>query len=90
VNEGRTVTDVVWRRLEALLPAGKRTGRPYTYARRVVLEAIMYVMETGCRWRELPAEFPPWQTVYAQLCRWKELGIWDKIWDGLPEPGIAN
>jgi transposase len=76
----------VWRRLEELLPAGKRTGRPYTYDRRVVLEAIVYVMERGGGWRELPAEYPPWQTVYSQLCRWKAMGIWDKIWNSNPRP----
>ena len=83
------MTEEVWRRLEELLPAGKRTGRPYRYARRLVLEAIVYVMETGCRWRELPAEYPPWQTVYSQLCRWKQMGIWDKIWCSLPEPSTS-
>ncbi len=82
--------EVVWGRLEELLPSVKRTGRPYTYDRRVVLEAIVYVMQAGGGWRELPAEFPPWQTVYAQLCRWKETGIWDKIWSGLPEPGVTT
>ena len=80
----------MWRRLEGLLSAGKRTGRPYTYARRVVLEAIVFVMETGGGWRRLPAEYPPWQKVYAQLCRWKETGIWEKIWHGLPEPGTKG
>ncbi len=82
--------EVVWGRLEELLPSVKRTGRPYTYDRRVVLEAIVYVMQAGGGWRELPAEFPPWQTVYAQLCRWKETGIWDRIWSGLPEPGVTT
>lgn len=80
------VTDVVWRRLAGVLPPAKRTGRPYTYDRRVVLDAIVYVMQVGCAWRDLPPEFPPWQTVYAQLCRWKESRIWEKIWNGLPEP----
>jgi transposase len=88
--EATEVMDVVWGRLEGLLPAGKRTGRPYTYARRVVLEAIVYVMQAGGGWRELPTEFPPWQTVYAQLRRWKERGIWDKLWSGLPEPGTEG
>jgi transposase len=84
------VTDTVWRRLERLLPPAKRTGRPYAHDRRVVLEAIVYLMQTDCRWRELPAEFPPWQTVYAQLCRWKAMGIWEKLWQGLPEPCIVR
>ncbi len=80
------VTDVVWRRLEAVLPRAKRTGRPYAHDRRMVLEAIVYVMQTGCGWRGLPDQFPPWQTVYAQLRRWKETGSWDQIWMGLTRP----
>lgn len=46
----------------------------------MVLEAIIYVMETGCGWHALPERFPPWQTVYTQLRRWQELGLWDQIW----------
>jgi Putative transposase of IS4/5 family (DUF4096) len=84
------VLEVVWQRLAAVLPPAKRTGRPYAHDRRVVWEAIVYVMQSGCGWREVPTEFPPWQTVYAQLCRWKELGIWDTIWDGFPQPHPVN
>ena len=79
------MTDVVWKRLEALLPPAKRTGRPYVYDRRVVLNAIIYVMQTSCGWRGLPARFLPWQTVYAQFCRWQEKGIWDRIWTQFTE-----
>jgi transposase len=80
------VTDVVWSRLELLLPPVHRVGRPYSHARRLVLEAIVYVMQTNCGWGRLPSSFPPWQTVYAQLCRWRKTGIWDKIWSGLDRP----
>jgi len=45
-----------------------------------VLEAILYVLQTDCGWRALPSNFPPWQTVYAQLRRWQKRGIWDEIW----------
>jgi len=79
-------TNVVWRRLEGLLPDAHRVGRPYGYERRLVLEAIVYVMQSGCGWRALPSSFPPWQTVYAQLRQWRKSGIWDKIWSGLEQP----
>jgi transposase len=82
----KEVLDEVGQRLAALLPPTKRTGRPYAYDRQLVLQAIVYVMQTGCAWRDLPATFPPWQTVYAQLCRWKQAGIWDKIWEGFSQP----
>lgn len=80
------VVEVVWERLEPLLPPQKRTGRPYGYARRLVLEAIVHVMRTDCGWRYLPSQFPPWQTVYAQFTHWRNTGIWDTIWAGLDKP----
>ena len=83
------VLEVVWHRLAAVLPPRKRTGRPYAHDRRVVLEAIVYVMETGCPWHTLPVSFPPWQTVYAQFDRWRKTGVWDTIWSD-HEPAIVN
>lgn len=80
------VTEVVWRRLERLLPAGKRQGRPYSHERRLVLEAIVYVMQTNCGWQHLPSRFPPGQTVHTQWTRWRKSGIWDSIWSGLDQP----
>ncbi len=80
------VLEVVWSRLAACLPPIKRKGRPYAHDRRVVFEAIVYVMQTGCTWHTLPSDFPPWQTVYAQLTRWRRTGIWDMIWAGLESP----
>src|SRR5207249_453160 len=49
-------------------------------------EAIVYVMQTDCGWRNLPKSFPPWQTVYTQLREWHKTGIWGKIWSGLDQP----
>lgn len=72
--------EAVWQRLAACLPPAKRRGRPYAHDRRVILEAIVYVMQTGCTWQSLPTRFPPWQTVYAQFDRWRKVGIWDHIW----------
>jgi putative transposase of IS4/5 family DUF4096 len=79
-------TDEVWQRLEQLLPDAHRVGRPYDYSRRLVLEAIVHVMQSNCGWRKLPSRFPPWQTVYAQLRQWRKKGIWDKIWSGFDQP----
>jgi len=80
------VTEVVWSRLEPLLPRMRRVGHPYDYPRRLVLEAIVYVMQTDCGWQHLPSHFPPWQTVYSQLTQWRKNGIWAKIWAGLDTP----
>lgn len=80
------VMEVVWKRLERLLPADGRTRRPYEHERRLVLEAIVYVMQSNCGWQHIASEFPPWQTVYAQYVRWRKTGIWDTIWSGLNKP----
>jgi Putative transposase of IS4/5 family (DUF4096) len=84
------VIEVVWKRLERLLPPARRTGRPYSHHRRLVLEAIVYLKQTNCGWHHLPSRFPPCQTVYSQLRRWRESGIWDKIWAGLNQPLPTN
>ena len=84
------VTEVAWSRLEALLPAEQRVGRPYDYERRLVFDAILYVQQSGCGWRNLPSHFPPWQTVYAQLRQWRKTGMWDTIWLGLNKPYFTD
>ena len=43
------------------------------------MNAIFYVLRTGCSWRHLPHDFPPWKAVYAQLMRWKHQGAFEKI-----------
>ena len=78
--------EIVWKRLEAVLPPEKRSGRPYTHPRRLVLDAIVYVMRTNCGWGNLPSQFPPWQTVYSHYTHWRKTGIWDTIWAGLKQP----
>ena len=78
--------EAVWQRLVTLLPNEKRRGRPFEHDRRILLEAIVHVMQTGCGWRGLPDEFPPWQTVYTQLTQWRATGVWEKIWAGFTQP----
>ncbi len=78
-------TQEVWRRLEPLLSTGKRRGRPYSQERRLVLEAIVHVLQTDCGWQALPSQFPRWKTVYAQYRQWRKAGIWDKIWVKPPQ-----
>ena len=57
---------------------GKR-GRPREWAFSDLINAILYVVKTGCQWRMLPAEFPPWQTVYYHFNKWCRNGVWEKI-----------
>lgn len=82
-----SITDTQWLILHALLPPpGNRTskgGRPEKHDRRRVLDAIFYLVRGGLAWRQLPAEFPPWQTVYAIFMRWQQAGVWQRIHDML-------
>ena len=44
-----------------------------------MLNAILYVVRTGCAWRQLPHDFPPWNTVYYYFWRWRREGVWERI-----------
>ncbi len=87
VYPSSTVTDAQWKILEPLLPApGNRCGkggRPEKHDRRRVLDAIFYLARGGLAWRQLPAEFPPWRTVYGIFIRWARAGAWRAIHDML-------
>jgi len=48
-------------------------------ARRDLVDAIFYLLRTGCQWRQLPHDFPPWGTVSSQFCRWRQAGVWEKV-----------
>lgn len=58
-------------------------GRPAIHPRRRIVEAILYVNRTGCSWRQLPHDFPPWDTVYWYFQRWNGEGTTDRIHDAL-------
>ena len=55
-------------------PRGQRERHP----RRRVVEAVLYVLREGCRWRALPHDFPPWATVYDHFRRWQSRGVWEQ------------
>lgn len=74
--------DSEWALLEPLIPAAKTGGRP-ARDRREILDAISYVVRTGCAWRLLPHDFPPWQTVYHYYRLWRLDGTWEQIHDTL-------
>jgi len=71
-----------WSILENLLPPVAPRGRP-PHPRRLVLDAIFYILRSGCAWRMMPKDFPPWQTVYGYFRRWQRQGYWQKIHDSL-------
>jgi putative transposase len=68
------LTEAQWAVLAPLLPApawqSRTGGRPEKHHRRAILDAIFYLVDNGVKWRALPADFPPWRTVYGFFARW--------------------
>ena len=73
------VTDEEWEILEPLLPGAKPDGRPQEIERREILNAILYVLRSGCPWRLLPHDLPRWFTAYWYFRQWKRAGIWEQV-----------
>jgi transposase len=73
------VNEEEWAILEPLVPAVKTGGRPARYSRREIMNAILYVLRTGCSWRMLPHDLPPWDTAYGYFNRWRKDGTWETI-----------
>jgi putative transposase len=78
-----SLTDDQWELIRHDLPQPSRWGRRRTVDRRQVLNAIFYVLRTGCAWRMLPHDFPRWKTVYGLFLEWRNAGIWQQIHDHL-------
>ena len=76
------LTDEQWALIEPMVPV-KPGGRPAKHPRRRIVEAILYLNRTGCAWRQLPHDFPPWDTVYWYFKRWNAEGTTDRIHDAL-------
>jgi len=70
------LTDAAWSLIAPILPAARTGGRPRKTNLRAVLNAIFYLLRTGCQWRLLPREFPSWNTVYHYFRSWKNDGVW--------------
>ena len=77
------LTDEQWLVVEALVPAVRGGGRPAEHSRREIVNAILYVVRTGCSWRQLPHDFPPWATVFWYFKQWRADGTVDRIHDRL-------
>ena len=75
------MTDVQWEAMSRLIPPAKDGGRPREVDMRSLLNGLFYLVRTGCAWRMLPKEYPPWQTVYYYFARFKRDGTWQRIHD---------
>ncbi len=80
-------TDEQWNVIEPLFTRSeedlKRGGSPAVYDRRETVDAILYLNDSGCKWRSLPSDFPPWKTVYRYFATWCDDGTLDQAHDAL-------
>jgi transposase len=79
-----TITDKKWKLLEGFF-GREKMGRPQRWGDREILDALLYLMHTGCQWRCLPKCFPPYQTVYGRFRRWESKGVFVAIRNILTE-----
>jgi len=81
------LTDAEWAVLEPLLPVmlclTELGGRPELHFRRTMVNAALYLVDNGIKWRAMPADFPPWKTVYGMCARWARDGVLARITDRL-------
>jgi transposase len=75
------LTDGQWARASRFVPTPKKGGRPAKYDRREIANAVLYVERTGCRWRALPVDLPPWRAAYWYYMQWKKDGIHARLLD---------
>lgn len=74
-NYPSDLTDKQWEKIEKFFPSGNKSK----YHKRNLVEAVMYVVKTGCQWRALPHDYPPYSTVYNFYSRAKQKGVWEKV-----------
>jgi transposase len=79
------LTDAEWALLAPLLERRHNRGRPPKWPRRLVADAVFYLLRSGCPWRLLPRDYPPWPTVYTQFRRWRLAGTLRAAHDRLRE-----
>ena len=73
------LSDDEWRCIGPHLPGPTGRGRPRLHGLRTILDAVFYVLKSGCPWRLLPRDFPPWKTVYDWFRRWRIDGTWERL-----------
>ena len=73
------LSDGEWKYIEPHLPRPKGQGRPRIHSLREILNAIFYVLRSGCQWRMIPNDFPRWPTVYHYFRKWCQDGTWERI-----------
>ncbi|WNF01357.1 IS5 family transposase [Streptomyces luomodiensis] len=77
------LTNAQWAKLEPLLPAGKKSGRPPVHTKRQLIDGIRWRARAGAPWRDVPERYGPWGTVYGLFRRWQRDGTWHRIFEQL-------
>ena len=77
------LTTAQWKRLEPWIPQDASTGRPPKYAKREIVNAILYVTRNGCTWRGLPHDLPPYDIVFHWFRKWQANCTWERLHDKL-------
>ena len=79
------LSDAEWKRIASLFPAPAAHGRPRLHSPHDIFNAILYLLRSGCAWRLLPHDLPPWKTVYHYFRLWQKNGLWERIHSTLRE-----
>jgi transposase len=79
VTRRHDLTDAQWAALEPLLPVGRRPGRPPTWTKRQLIDAIRWRIRVGAPWRDVPGCYGSWAAAYAVFRRWQRDGTWARI-----------
>src|ERR1700677_4160026 len=72
-----------WEKISEFFKRPDPRGAKPKHMTRTIVNAILYITKSGCQWRMLPVDFPPWKTVYDHFRKWCERGIWEKALDAL-------
>lgn len=79
------LTDAEWEYIESYVASPNKRGRPKIHSLRQVLDAVFYILRSGCAWRLLPREFPPWRAVYYWFRKWRIDGTFERLNSALRE-----
>ena len=77
------LSDAEWELLAPLIPPLSSEAAYHFHERREIVNAILYVLRSGCPWRLLPHDLPAWGTVYYYFRRWQREGVWDRVLEAL-------
>jgi putative transposase len=79
------LSDAEWNCIAPLFPAASLHGRPRLHSHREIVNAVLYLLRSGCAWRLLPHDLPPWKTVYHYFRLWRRNGLWERLHTALRE-----